>query len=519
MNMCALKWLMRLLAMVLAVGTALPLAAEPEDEAASAVAPESTPPPSDPSGELFAVETEDVANPAIPTPPDGGWSVYVVPVHGMITDPQFYILRRALKEAIENQVDIVVLQMDTPGGDAQTMLEMMDALTKFGGETITFVDDEAISAGSFIAVATDDIWFSPLGVMGSSEVIMGNGQDLPESMKRKLDSYLDAKVRAITQEYRYRADVQRAMMDPDFELIIDGQVIKPKGKLLNVTAEEASALYGDPAEPLLAEGIATDVSTMLDMKYGAGNYQIKQFEVSWIERFSHFVSMFGVVFLGLGIVFLGMEFKTPGFGLPGIAGFVLIGLFFLGKYGAGLAGEEVILIFFLGLILIGVEIFFLPGTLAAGVLGVLMVFGALLWAMADIWPEGSQGWELSLDLFYGPAGKLVLALALAFLAGLALLKFLPESWLHKTIILGSRISGASPAVAAGGRSIDYGAGSPPGLPEPGSRGRAVTDLHPGGQVEINGRRFQALVALGAIESGESIEVVDRRDFSLVVKSV
>lgn len=510
MNKQRYLWLCWIGAFLLALGVALPAAASRVEESAR----------EDRAAEPAAEETAPApVKKAVPKPPEGGWSVYVVPIEGMITDPQFYILRRALKQAIEEDVDVVVLQMNTPGGASNTMVEMMDALTKFGGETITFVDNEAISAGSFIAVATDDIWFSPLGVMGSSEGIMANGQDLPEAMKRKMESYLDAKVRSITREYRYRADVQRAMMDPDYELVVDGQVIKPKGKLLSLTAQEAVSQYGNPPEPLLAEGIADDVTTMLDQKFGAGNYEIKQFEISWIERFSHFISVFGAVFLGLGIIMLGMEFKTPGFGLPGAFGILLIGLFFLGKYGAGLAGAEGLLFFLLGIILIAVEIFLLPGTLAAGVLGVLMIFGALLWSMADIWPEGSKGWEFEFDMLYAPAGQLFLALAIAFIAGLALIKLLPESWLHKTIIVGARVGGASPAVAGGGRSIDYAPGAGVILPKPGARGQAVTDLHPGGQVEIDGRRFQALVTLGSVESGESIEVVEQRDFSLIVKAV
>jgi ClpP class serine protease len=75
-------------------------------------------------------------------------SVIVIPVRDEIAEPVHYILRRGLKE----QVDVVVLDMDTLGGNAQTALDIMGDLTKFQGATITFVNDKAVSAGAFIAL-------------------------------------------------------------------------------------------------------------------------------------------------------------------------------------------------------------------------------------------------------------------------------------------------------------------------------------------------------------------------------
>ncbi|WP_309387544.1 NfeD family protein [Cerasicoccus frondis] len=486
--------------------------------AASRVDPNAAPTESPTPTDTPLAETADTPPQPreIPETPEGGWDVYVVPIDGVIADPQLYILRRALKEAIKNKVDVVVLKMNTPGGDSGTMLAMMDALTKYAGTTITYVDKEAFSAGSFISIATDDIWFSPFGVMGASEAIMANGQDLPPALKRKLESALDVKVRSITQDYRYRADVQRAMMDPDYVLEIDGHVLKPEGKLLSLTAQEAIKQYGAPPEPLLAEGVAENITDVLDQKYGAENYQVKHFEVSWVERFAKVISTIGVIIMGLGIVMLGMEMKSPGFGIPGIIGILLITVFFFGKYGAGLTGAEGILLFLIGIIFIAVELFLLPGTIIAGITGIVLVISSLVWAMADIWPEGSKGFELKPELFIAPIGQVILGLGIAFALGLVLFKFLPDSPLKRAIVLGAQVDGHA-VERGGGRSLD---GAPAStLPQPGDRGLAATDLHPGGQVEINGKRFQALVLIGSIDSGESVEVIETRDFSLVVRAV
>ena len=97
------------------------------------------------SGELSAAKT----------------SVVIIPVREQIDSPSLFIIRRGLKEAIEQKAQVIVLDMKTPGGSAQTTLEIMEALDKFPGRTITYVNDEAGSAGAIIAAVTDDIYFAP----------------------------------------------------------------------------------------------------------------------------------------------------------------------------------------------------------------------------------------------------------------------------------------------------------------------------------------------------------------------
>ena len=94
--------------------------------------------------------------------------VFVIPVKGEIANPVLYILRRGLKEAIAQKADLVVLDMQTLGGAADTALDMMGALEKYPGPTITYVDNQAMSAGAFIASATQEIWYAPDGVVGAA---------------------------------------------------------------------------------------------------------------------------------------------------------------------------------------------------------------------------------------------------------------------------------------------------------------------------------------------------------------
>lgn len=217
---------------------------------------------------LIALRGADQPDTAAPAPavtaaPPRKHVAYVIPVQDQIAKPALYIIRRGLKEAIEQKADLVILDMKTPGGAADTTIEIMEALEKFPGGTITYVNNEAGSAGAIIAMVTRDIYFAPTGVMGAAELVLSTGQDAPESMKRKMTSFIAAKTEALSAAPTgRRAEILKAMMNPDFELKIGDKIISPKGELLTLTATKAVQKIGEPPEPLLAAGIANNVEDL-----------------------------------------------------------------------------------------------------------------------------------------------------------------------------------------------------------------------------------------------------------------
>lgn len=442
--------------------------------------------------------------------------VYVIPINDVISTPNLYILRRGLKEAIANDVDMIILDMDTPGGRLDITLEMMEMLDRFSGITATYVNDDAISAGSFIAAATKEIYFAPKGKMGASAVIQGTGEDVGETAKQKIDSYLRANVRAMTEQYPYRSDVIRAMLDAEFELKIGDKVIKPAGELLTLTASEAIKEYGKPPVKLLAEGIYESIDELLDVRFGEGNYTIRDFEITYSEEIAKWMNAIAPLLMGLGVLLLFIEFKTPGFGVFGIGGLVLLGIFFISHYIAGLAGNEPVFFFILGVLLIVLEIFVVPGTLIFALLGIVLMLGSLLWTMVDYWPSGGDGgggaggFNITPEMFTEPLMQFVLGIAITFAGALLVGRFLKGSWIERQMVLESAAGGDSQAIRRERESK---------LPGPGSQGVALTPLHPGGRVEIAGKRYEARCAVGSIERGQSIRVVSSSDFNLVVEEV
>jgi membrane-bound serine protease (ClpP class) len=450
---------------------------------------------------------------AQPAPPARMVTAYVVPVRDQIARPVLYILRRGLKEAIERKADVVVLDMETPGGALDVTFEIMEALGKFHGQTITFVNKEAVSAGAFISATTQEIWFAPDGVIGAAAPVMATGGEIDETMKLKIVSYLKARVRAISEGRGYRGQVISAMIDKDYELKIGDTVIKPKGELLSLTASEASKTYGDPPHALLAAGLAKNIEDLLGQKFGAGGYEIVRFDVTWSEQLAVWLNAIAPVLMGLGVICLFIEFKTPGFGFFGVAGIVLLAVVFLGHYVAGFSGHEPMILFALGLLLLALEVIFFPGVAVMAVSGVALMLGSLVWAMADIWPNEPLTITTSGEVFLLPLVNLGAGLALALVLGVFLVRFLPKGWLWDRMVLqtavatAAQVSGAAPEAVGEAEELV------------GRQGVVVTPLRPAGEVEIGGRRYPARLELGSAAAGTTIVVTGRMDFGLTVEKI
>ncbi len=434
--------------------------------------------------------------------------VHVIPVQKQIGSAVLYVIRRGIKEAIEQKADAVILDMDTPGGALNDTFEIMEAIARFPGLTITYVNSEAISAGAFISATTNEIWFSPDGIIGAAAPVSMGGQDVEATMRMKIVSYLKARVRSMSEGKGYRGEVISAMIDPDHELKIGETVIKGKGELLSLTASEAAKEYGEPPQALLSTGTAESLEDLIAQRFGVSKPAVTRLEMTWSEEVAAWLNAITPVLLGLGMLALFIEFKTPGFGIFGIVGIACLAIVFLGNYVAGLSGHEPMLVFGLGLLLVAVELFFMPGVFVVAMSGLALMLGSLVWSMIDTWPEDAVPVAWSSDLLVTPLANLSLGILIAVGLGAALAKFLPRSVFWDRLVLGAAIGGTATAEVPAGEVVDELIGA---------RGVAVSALRPVGEVEIAGRRYEAQVQVGSVERGESVVVRSRTGFGLIVE--
>jgi membrane-bound serine protease (ClpP class) len=183
----------------------------------------------------------------------------------------------------------------------------------------------------------------------------------------------------------------------------------------------------------------------------------------------------------------------------------LIVLFFVSQNIAGLAGNEVIALFLLGLLLVLVELLLLPGVLVAGLVGSLLMVGSLLWAMVDYWPGGQT--DFSLDLFVLPLVNLIYGIAIAVVGALVLSRFLKGSWVERQLVLDSSVGDGSQVEQLASAELL------------GATGVVCKPLHPVGVIEIAGHRYAARCEVGILDSGAKVRVLEVSDFNVIVEAV
>ena len=323
------------------------------------------------------------------TAESGRKKVYVLPIRENIAPPLVFLVRRGVKEAMEAKADLLVLDMETNGGRVGVTEEIIEILNNFKGQTATFVNRRAFSAGAFISIATQKIFMAPQSVIGAAAPIMmvpgGAPQDLPETVQAKMNSALRALVRTSAEKNGYNVEVVEAMIDKSKELKIDGKVLNEKGQILTLTNTEAERPYGDPPKPLLSSGTVGSIEELLQ-KLDYANASRVDIRPSGAEKLAMWLNLISPLLLIIGIAGIYIEIKTPGFGLPGIIGIAAFALYFFGGYIAGLSGLEWIAVFLLGLALVALELFVFPGTVALGLAGAVMMLVSVVMAMVDVYP-------------------------------------------------------------------------------------------------------------------------------------
>jgi membrane-bound serine protease (ClpP class) len=442
------------------------------------------------------------------TPPVDG-AIYVIPLRGAISKAGFSFLRRAVKEAAANGAAAVILDMDTPGGELGAAVKIVDALNRSGLETITWVHPNAGSAGAMIAVGTRYIFMSPYSAIGAAAPVMSGGQNLGETMEKKVVSYYSGYFRSVAEKNEHNPQIAEAFINDDVRLVVNGKVLCEKGELLTLSAQEATQLVN--GTPLFAMGIADSAEEI--RKQMGYNGEIVRIEPLGFERLAYYITVLAPIFLLGGIVGTYIEMKTPGFGVPGIIALLCFLIFFTGHFVAGLAGYEVFGVFFLGLILILVEIFILPGTMVSGLLGTALVIGSLVFAMIDRYPE--EGIFPSPEMLIRPLLNLAIAMGGAVIAGVVLAHFLPRTALYHHLVLGTSLA-AGPALDRSRQNVSTNAALPF---QEGAEGIARSPLHPSGTAEFSDELVDVVSDGDFVAIGSRVRVVKIEGSRIVVTSV
>ena len=437
-------------------------------------------------------------------------SAVIIPIREEVSAPLTYLVRRGVKEAIRSDASILILDMETPGGRLDHTDEIIEMLNRFPGRKVTLVNRSAYSAGSFIALATTNIYMVPQSVIGAATPIMVNPLDgsvsgMPESVEAKMTSAVKAKVRAIAQRNGHNPDVAEAMIDRTKKLEIDGHLINPSGSILTLTDQEAAASYGNPPKPLLSAGTVADMDALLTL-LAVPRAGVLRITPTGMESLAFWIGKIGPILLLVGILGVYLEFKTPGFGAPGVVGGLCLVVYFFGAYVAGLSGFEWLVVFFIGLALVIVEFFLLPGTLVPGIVGGLLMLTSLVMATVDRFP-GMPVIPSPAQL-ERPLTDVAIALVGSIVGVVVLARFLPSIPLYRGMVT----TGVSGEATIRKQDSDH-------AQLLGLEAVSVSVLRPGGKIRVGDRFLDAVSRGELVPSGTSVRIVGFSGRDCVVETI
>ncbi len=458
-------------------------------------------------GGLLVTAAREAVAPPIPS---SDASVYILPIRENIMPPLVYVVRRGVKEAMEANADALILDMNTDGGRVDVTEEIIQILSKFKGTTVTYVNDRAFSAGAFIAVATQKIYMAPQSVIGAAAPIMmsptGTGADaLPDTVEAKMTSAVRALVRTQAEKNGHNIEVIEAMIDKTKELTIEGDVLNKEGSILTLTDRQAAKEYGTPPRPLLSSGTVESIEDLL-LVLGYDTAQRVAIEPTGTEKLGTWINAISPLLLIIGILGLYIEFKTPGFGLPGIVGILAFALYFLGGYVAGLSAAAWVIVFVVGLILVLVEILVFPGTYIAGIAGGVLMLAALVMGMVDVYP-GTPSLP-TLPQLRVPMRDLSLALATSLVLVLVLARFLPRTPIYHQLV--SQTASGVTSVASHEAQQQQ---------RLGQTGVAIAPLCPGGKARFDDRLLDVITRGEMVERGRPVRIIGHTGIDAIVEEI
>ncbi|HPF51843.1 MAG TPA: NfeD family protein [Draconibacterium sp.] len=410
--------------------------------------------------------------------------------------------RRQVKQAFEAadslKADIFLIHMNTYGGTVVDADSIRTMILQSKIPVYVFVDNNAASAGALISVACDGIYMRPGGSIGAATVVNQTGEAMPDKYQSYMRSTMRSTAEAHGKDTIVTAEndtIIKWFRDPKIaEAMVDESIyiagVSDSGKVLTFTPSEA-------IENGYCEGTAENVNQVLH-QIGVDDYEIVEYQPTWIEKIIGFLvnpMVSGLLIMAIigGIYF---EMQSPGIGFPlGIAVLAAV-LYFAPLYLEGLAANWEIILFILGLILLALEIFVIPGFGVAGVSGIVLVFLGLVLSLIGNVNFNFENVELRgvgvaiTTVVVGVFGGFILSLYL----GKKL--FTAQKGIFKNFALNT-----VQHVDEGYVSVETSL-----FALKGKTGVAQTVLRPGGKVVIDHEVYDAVAETGFIEKGKEVKV-------------
>lgn len=397
----------------------------------------------------------------------------------------------ALEKAEEAEADLIIIEMDTYGGAVNDADDIRTMILECTIPVYVFINKDAASAGALISIASDSIYMAPGGSIGAATVVNGtDGAAAPD----KYQSYMRSMMRSTAEATGRDPKIAEAMVDE--KIIVEG--ISDSTSVITFSVSEAIK-YG------FCEGQYNSIEDIL-IAQNLQSAEIIPYEESNTEKIISFfltpaISGFLILIIIGGIYF---ELQTPGVGFPLLAAIIAAILYFTPYYLGGLAENWEILVFLIGIVLLAVELFVIPGFGIFGILGIIGILTGLVLGMIP---------NQNFDFEFVPAADLFAALLTVILAALGSVVLI--FWLTPKINQWGAFRSVA-LVDTQQRSEGY-TSSFNSNTLLGKTGVVHSRLRPSGKVEIDGEIYDAYSRGEFMDQGEKIIVISTEGTSLKVK--
>ncbi|QOJ14691.1 MAG: hypothetical protein HRU75_08590 [Planctomycetia bacterium] len=467
----------------------------------------------------------------------------IIPIHGVIDTILAHTVERRLEDARRDGINVIIFEMNTPGGGVVPAVNICRMIKNLPKDTLTvaWVRPEALSAGAMISVACQKIYMSRASSIGDSAPIIAlptGPVELGPTERAKAES-------PVLQEYRDSASANgydpllcRAMVtlgesvwwvekgverrfvndDEKKKLIDDVAEADRAWSLVTHFVDPISGARRELQQPIdgpttlltlsqseavafgLASGLASNESELTEALNLA--WEPKRLDVSGWETFVIWLNSPFVRGVLMAIALAGgyIEFNNPGLLVPGIVAFVALAVFVGAPYAAGLADAWTLVALVIGLLLLLIEVFVLPGFGIAGVTGLVLVGASLIGTFIPRTP-GDPPFSLpDPNLLWNALQTGVLVMSSSTVAAgigiLFLMRFAPHLPGARRLVLATPSASMTPAALSSDRGAHVG-----------DIGVLVTPLRPGGQARF-GQRIVEVQGQGSfVDSGARVQVV------------
>ena len=398
--------------------------------------------------------------------------VYQIPIKREIDPGVATFVKDGIKEAEKNGADLIIIEISSFGGRVDSAISIKDDIIRTSIPTITFVSERAWSAGALIALAGDELVMQKGTSIGAAET-RPNEEKYISALRKEFHA---------TAELRNRnPKIAEAMVDAD--IIVDG--IIASDKLLTLTASEAQANN-------ISDSIVRSFEDLL-VKYNINDAKKVFLKRSMTQKFADVITnpIFSVILLSIGFAALISEAIIPGWGVGGTIGLLSLATFFSGYLINGYANWGLIVLFIVGIVLMAMEFFVVPGFGVTGIGGLIAIFTSLYFFFPD--PSTALGIMASV---------LVLSIIILFV----LIRLFGVSKFWNNISLGESQSNKSGYTSHSDQNKLLG-----------TTGKTLTHLRPAGTAEINGKRIDVITEGDYIDKNQVIKVIRVKGSRVIVK--